>query len=92
MTKGVEIRISRIHIEGIGIKYDVKRGDIVTVLKVEAIIPPVVLARICNLERQEAPLDIVIESPQVAFDLQMETINTETGELVSTKKSMAEVA
>jgi len=32
MSKGVEIRIGRVHIEGSGIKFDEKLGDIVTVL------------------------------------------------------------
>ena len=53
----------------------------VVVVSFECRLLPIDLARIYNFDRQDRPIDIVLESPQAELDLRVENLNIKSGEL-----------
>lgn len=75
---GVRIEIKRIA----GINLKIKEGEGTNViLAIETYLPPGDIARIYNLSKQGVPVQAVIESPQAEMDLQIQEVNTFTGQM-----------
>lgn len=82
MTPGIRIEIK--HIAELNIK--IKQGEGTNVvLAIETFLPPGDIARIYNLSKQGVPVSAVIESPQSQFDLRVEEIDLNTGQIIHSR-------
>ena len=80
---GVKIEIKRV--EGLNLK--LKEDKVV--LTMDAFISPGDMARLRYLSGQGVPVTAVIESPQAMFDLVVQEVNLETGEIVRAREPVA---
>ena len=80
-----KLQITIRNIEGVKLSTKTKvEGESVrklVVVSFECNLPPKDMARIYNLDRQGQPMDVIIESPQAEFDLKVERLSLETGQL-----------
>ena len=83
-VKIVDLKIENIKGITTSTKVD-DNGELIGAIRVEAIVNPIIIARLLNLQRQRVPLFITIGTDQIAMDLQIATINPITGEFEADK-------
>lgn len=74
----VEVKLTSVSKLKTSTKYDEDNHELVTTVQAEVGVHPVVLARILNLQKQGAPLYMIIGSQQAVMDLELKTIDLKT--------------